>query len=116
MAIARDQHGGAEFYALRLFGDAGEGDPYIVAEGGNLGAPDRAKAKVFFNLRIPRFEPDERLHGALANTAAEAERVAAAVELPEVVQFQRARRLVRVALAEACLSQRIDALVAELLS
>jgi hypothetical protein len=47
MAIARDQHGGAEFYALCLFGDAGESDPYIMAEGGNLGAPDRAKAEVF---------------------------------------------------------------------
>src|SRR5437764_422119 len=44
MAIARYQHGGAEFDALRLFGDAGESDPYVVAEGGNLGTPDRAKA------------------------------------------------------------------------
>ena len=44
MAIARDQHGGAKFDALRLFGDAGESDPYVVAEGGNLGTPDRAKA------------------------------------------------------------------------
>src|SRR3984893_6414765 len=44
MAIARDQHGGAKFEALRLFGDAGESDPYVVAEGWNLGTPDRAKA------------------------------------------------------------------------
>src|SRR4029077_15732780 len=45
MAIARDQHGRAEFDALRLFGDASESDPYVVAEGGNLGTPDRAKAR-----------------------------------------------------------------------
>ena len=44
MTIARDQHRGAEFDALCLFGDAGESDPYVVAEGWNLGAPDRAKA------------------------------------------------------------------------
>src|SRR5438128_9419789 len=43
MAIARYQHGGAKFDALRLFGDAGESGPYVVAEGGNLGTPDRAK-------------------------------------------------------------------------
>src|SRR5215831_499583 len=59
MAIARDQHGGAKFDALRLFGDAGESDPYVVAEGSavsghpakttftrsrSLGAMDQAEA------------------------------------------------------------------------
>src|SRR5438105_3688673 len=44
MAIARDQHGGAKFEALCFFGDAGESDPYVVAERGNLRTPDRAKA------------------------------------------------------------------------
>src|SRR5438309_7352830 len=44
MAIARDQHGGAKFDPLRPFGDAGESDPYVGPEGGNLGTPDRAKA------------------------------------------------------------------------
>src|SRR6201998_4623844 len=52
MAIARDQHGGAKFDALRLFGDAGESDPYVVAEGGNLGTPDCAKPEVFGKKRI----------------------------------------------------------------
>ena len=52
VAIARDQHGGAKFDAVRLFGDAGESDPYVVAEGGNLGAPDRSKAKVFCQKRV----------------------------------------------------------------
>ena len=52
MAIARDQHGGAKFDALRLFGDAGESDPYVVAESGNLGTPDRAKAQLFGKKRL----------------------------------------------------------------
>ena len=52
MAIARYQNGGAEFEALRLFGDAGESDPYIVAEGGNLGAPDRTKTEIFGKKRV----------------------------------------------------------------
>src|SRR5580700_12319859 len=52
MAIARDQHGGAEFDALRLFGDAGESDPYVVAEGGNLGTPDRTKTQLFGKKRV----------------------------------------------------------------
>jgi hypothetical protein len=52
MAIARDQHGGAKFDALCLFGDAGESDPYVVAEGGNLGAPDRAKTQLFGKKRV----------------------------------------------------------------
>jgi hypothetical protein len=71
--------------------------------------------KVMFNLPIPRFEAVNRLHRALADAAAEAERVAAAVELVEGVQFQRARRLVRLVMAEVGLSQRIDALVEQLL-
>ena len=32
---------------LAFFGNARESDPYVVAEGGNLGAPDRSKAEVF---------------------------------------------------------------------
>jgi len=52
MAIARDQHGGAKFDALCLFGDAGESDPYIVAKGGNLGTPDRAKAQLLGKKRV----------------------------------------------------------------
>ena len=71
--------------------------------------------KVIFNLRIPRFDSADGLHGTLADAASEAEHVAAGVELPEAALFQRARRVVRTALAEAGLSQRIDALVARLL-
>ena len=48
--------------------------------------------KVMFNLPIPRFRADEAIHRALARAAAEAERVAEAVELPERAGFQRAHR------------------------
>lgn len=71
--------------------------------------------KVMFNLPIPRFDPADPLHAALAEAAREAEKIAAAVPLPEGVEFQRARGLVRTALTEAGGAQRIDALVAELL-
>jgi hypothetical protein len=71
--------------------------------------------KVVFNLPIPRFNARERLHLAIAQAAERAEQVAASVELPEGVRFQRARGLVRAALAEAGVAQEIDRLVAELL-
>jgi hypothetical protein len=48
----RGQHGGAKFDVLRLFGDAGERDPYVVAEGRNFGTPDRAKAQLFGKKRV----------------------------------------------------------------
>jgi hypothetical protein len=71
--------------------------------------------KVIFNLPIPRFDAREKLHLALAAAAVQAEKVAAVVALPEAVKFQRARRIVRAALSEAEVAQRIDALVAKLL-
>ena len=71
--------------------------------------------KVMFNLPIPRFDVEQRLHFDLSALAAEAEEVAAIPELPETVRFQRARALIRTALSEAGIAQRIDALVAELL-
>ena len=54
--------------------------------------------KVVFNLPIPRYDSKIKLHRDLAAAAAKAERVAAAVALPEGVKFQRARSLVRAAL------------------
>jgi hypothetical protein len=71
--------------------------------------------KVMFTLPIPRFDPTVSLHAELAAAAADAEALAATVVLPEGVKFQRARKLVRDALAEAGIAQRIDALVARLL-
>jgi hypothetical protein len=71
--------------------------------------------KVMFNLPIPRFDAGERLHLDLAAAASRAEEVAASVELPEGVKFQRARGLIRAALAETGIAQTIDGLVARLL-
>ncbi len=71
--------------------------------------------KVMFNLPIPRFDPSEVLHNELAAAAAEAERIAAAFELPETVKFQRARKLIRDALTESGIAPHIDELVARLL-
>lgn len=71
--------------------------------------------KVMFNLPIPRYDAKIKLHRDLADAAAKAERVAAAVALPEGVKFQRARSLVRAALKEAGVAEAIDALVAKLL-
>lgn len=71
--------------------------------------------KVMFNLPIPKFDSSEPLHNDLAAAAAEAERIAAAFELPETVKFQRARRLIRDALTEAGIAPHIGDLVARLL-
>ncbi len=71
--------------------------------------------KVMFNLPIPRFDASNKLHGELAKAAGKAEKIAAAVALPEGVKFQRARRLVRDALIDAGVAGEIDALVARLL-
>jgi hypothetical protein len=71
--------------------------------------------KVVFNLPIPRFDLKAKLHRDLAAAAEAAEEIAAAVALPEGVKFQRARALVRSALKDAGLADRVDALVAQLL-
>lgn len=71
--------------------------------------------KVMFNLPIPRFDPENRVHLALAHAAEQAEKVAAAVELPAPVKFQRARGLIRAALSETKVSREIDDLVEALL-
>lgn len=72
--------------------------------------------KVMFTLPIPRFDASQSLHGRLSEAGREAEAAAGQVEFPDGVKFQRARKLVRDALGGAGISQRIDSLVAELLS
>jgi hypothetical protein len=67
-----------------------------------------------FNLPIPRFNPRDPLHNAIAEAAREAETIAARVPMPENTKFQRARGLIRAALTETGVAQRIDALVARL--
>jgi hypothetical protein len=64
--------------------------------------------KVIFNLPIPRFDPKNKVHAALSKTAEEAEEIAAAIDLPADVKFQRARGLVRTALTKAGVAKRID--------
>ena len=71
--------------------------------------------KVMFTLPIPRFDSAITLHNELAAAAAEAERIAAAFELPASVKFQRARKLIRDALTESGIAPHIDELVARLL-
>ncbi len=71
--------------------------------------------KVMFNLPIPRFDANSPLHTDIAKTAREAEALATRVPLPGNIKFQRARGLIRAALTEAGVAQRIDALVARLL-
>jgi predicted RNA methylase len=71
--------------------------------------------KVMFNLPIPRFDSKIELHREIAAAAARAEKIAASVELPENVKFQRARGLVRSALKDNGIANTIDGLVARLL-
>jgi hypothetical protein len=71
--------------------------------------------KVVFNLPIPPFDVRSPLHQDLANAAQAAENLAALIEFPEGMGFQRARKRVRDALTEAGLAQKIDGLVDRLL-
>jgi len=72
--------------------------------------------KVMFTLPIPRFDPKIELHSDLAAAGADAEKIAAQVELPAAIHFQTARRRVREALAKEGLSKIIDGLVSKLLA
>ena len=71
--------------------------------------------KVMFNLPIPLFRESETLHRELAEAGAQAEAVAANVELKEGEKFQRARKRVRDALAEDGIGGDIEKLVEKLL-
>jgi hypothetical protein len=71
--------------------------------------------KVMFNLPIPIFDDKKPLHRELADAGAQAETVAANVELKEGEKFQRARKRVRDALAEDGIGGDIEKLVEKLL-
>ncbi len=64
--------------------------------------------KVMFSLSIPRFDASVQLHRELADTAAHAEEVAAAVDLKEGTHFVTARRRIREALRDDGVADRID--------
>jgi hypothetical protein len=69
-----------------------------------------------WELPIPEFDSREPLHCELAEAAAHAERVAAAVELREGAHFMRQRRAIRDALTAEGVAQHSDALLARLLN
>ena len=70
---------------------------------------------LIWELKIPEYDRREKLHRDLAAEAARAEKVAAAVALPEAAHFTRQRRAIRDALIANGVAGRIDTLVAQLL-
>lgn len=72
-------------------------------------------SKTMLTLPIPRFDAQEPLHLELAALAADAERVAASVDIDEADTFIKVRRKVRGALAADGVAERINARVAQLL-
>lgn len=72
--------------------------------------------KYVFAASFPIFDSQSDLHVAIAEAAAEAERVAAELDLPEELKFTAARARVRDALEEGGLTAQIEKLVDELLS
>jgi hypothetical protein len=74
----------------------------------------RDLAQYVFKLPIPAFDPGCAAHQELAELAAQAESVAAAVDLPPV-KFEAQRRRIRRALEESGVEGRIDAIVRALL-
>ena len=70
--------------------------------------------KVAFSLPIPRFDPGVALHADIAAASSHAETVAAAVKIDDGAPFQRARGMVRTALADDGIASKIDGLVGRL--
>jgi hypothetical protein len=68
-----------------------------------------------WELAIPEYDRHQSLHREIAAAAAEAQRVAASVELKEGAHFMRQRRAIRDALAADGIAGRIDGLVGRLL-
>jgi hypothetical protein len=71
--------------------------------------------KYVWRSPVPTFDDGNALHARLAALAAEGEAVAAAVDVPAGIGFQRARRLIREALQEAGVARSLDAAVDELI-
>jgi SAM-dependent methyltransferase len=64
---------------------------------------------------IPTYDPGEPIHTKLVMAASEGEEVAAAVDIPEDMGFQAARKLIRAALVEAGVATKLNRAVAEVL-
>jgi hypothetical protein len=103
----------ARYLIALLNSEAARGRTANLQSRGQWGARDFDK--VVFTLPIPRFDASQSLHAELAAAAGEAEAIATALDLPETVKFQRARKLIRDALTESGIAPQIDALVARLL-
>ncbi|HEX6666280.1 MAG TPA: N-6 DNA methylase [Solirubrobacterales bacterium] len=71
--------------------------------------------KYVFAASFPIFDPGSDLHMAIATAAAEAERIAAELGLPEGVKFTAARARVRDAVAECGITAQVEKLISELL-
>ncbi len=80
---------------------------------GQWGARDFAK--VLIDLPIPPFDPSVALHRELTEMARVAEEVAAVVPLPHRGHFVRTRSIVRQALVENGVADKVDRLVVRLL-
>jgi hypothetical protein len=111
MAVRERREG---LYLTSILGsEAARAKVAVLQARGQWGA--RHFDKVMFTLPIPRFDPKNELHKALAEIGSEAEKIAAKVELPDGLHFQTARRRVRGALAKAGIPDKIDELVGALL-
>lgn len=68
-----------------------------------------------FALPFPTYSPSDETHQALAELAARAEEVASSVGLSDEWQFQKARRVIREALAQDGVAAEINEAVEEML-
>ncbi len=72
--------------------------------------------KYVWQAPVPTFDPEIGLHTQLVELAGQAEQVAGGIELLENTSFQAARKLIRIALGEAGVTEKIDGAVVELLA
>jgi len=72
--------------------------------------------KYVFRIPFPRFNANDELHIRIARAAAQAEKIAAAMSLPEGVGFQKARRMIRTELSSRDVTEQIEAAVGDLLA
>lgn len=71
--------------------------------------------KYVWQLAIPVFDPKDELHVSIASLAAEAEKLAATVSLPEGRRFESQRRMIRDAVAQSDTGKILEKAVAKLL-
>lgn len=72
--------------------------------------------KYVFEVVWPEFSPDADLHREIVVAAQNAEEIASSLDLAEVASFTKARSMIRAALEEEGVSERLDLLVLDLLT